>query len=87
MTFDDYSAMVRDYHGIIPSWGENLIYPALGLAGEAGEVAEKIKKLWRNQGQRSGKQISSAEDRTALVKRTWRRAVVRGCDEVRNCRW
>jgi NTP pyrophosphatase (non-canonical NTP hydrolase) len=66
MTFDDYSAMVRvtaDY----PELGENLIYPALGLAGESGEVAEKVKKLWRNLGQRSGKKIS-AEDRTSLVK-------------------
>jgi NTP pyrophosphatase (non-canonical NTP hydrolase) len=66
MTFDDYSAMVRttrDY----PELGRNLIYPALGLAGEAGEVAEKVKKLWRNLGQRAGDQIG-AEDRAALVK-------------------
>jgi NTP pyrophosphatase (non-canonical NTP hydrolase) len=66
MTFDDYSAMVRttrDY----PELGRNLIYPALGLAGEAGEVAEKVKKLWRNLGQRAGDQIG-AEDRSALVK-------------------
>jgi NTP pyrophosphatase (non-canonical NTP hydrolase) len=66
MTFDDYSAMVRETRDY-PELGENLIYPALGLAGEAGEVAEKVKKLWRNLGQRSGKQIS-ADDRASLVK-------------------
>lgn len=28
--------------------GGNVVYPAMGLAGEAGEVCDKIKKHWRN---------------------------------------
>jgi NTP pyrophosphatase (non-canonical NTP hydrolase) len=47
MTPNDYqTAALRT--AIYPDRGNNLIYPALGICGEAGEVAEKVKKLIRD---------------------------------------
>lgn len=48
--FDNYQKESRKT-AVYPFMGEgNLIYPALGLAGEAGETVDKIKKYWRNLG-------------------------------------
>lgn len=47
MTFAEYQQQAAKT-AIYPNQGKNLTYPTLGLAGEAGEVAEKVKKLIRD---------------------------------------
>lgn len=49
MTFNDYQNDSRKT-ALYPNIGNNFVYPTLGLAGEAGEVAEKIKKVIRDKG-------------------------------------
>jgi NTP pyrophosphatase (non-canonical NTP hydrolase) len=49
MTFDEYQKKSRKT-AQYPDAGSNFVYPTLGLAGEAGEVAEKIKKVIRDDG-------------------------------------
>jgi NTP pyrophosphatase (non-canonical NTP hydrolase) len=47
MTFEEYQKKSRET-AMYPEVGNNFIYPTLGLAGESGEVAEKIKKVLRD---------------------------------------
>jgi NTP pyrophosphatase (non-canonical NTP hydrolase) len=47
MNFREYQKKSRQT-AIYPQAGKNYIYPTLGLAGESGEVAEKIKKVIRD---------------------------------------
>jgi NTP pyrophosphatase (non-canonical NTP hydrolase) len=47
LTFSDYQQRTEDT-ARYPNVGHNPIYPTLGLAGEAGEVAEKVKKVLRD---------------------------------------
>ena len=61
MLISDYQELSRRT-ATYPGAGENLVYPTLGLAGEAGEVAEKVKKLLRDDGG-----VMSDERRAALA--------------------
>ena len=47
LTFDKYQKESRKT-AVYPNTGKNFIYPALGLAGETGEVIEKIKRVIRD---------------------------------------
>lgn len=47
MDFSDFQARSRET-AVYPQAGDNLLYPTLGLCGEAGEVAEKVKKMIRD---------------------------------------
>ncbi len=49
MTFNEYQKKSRET-AIYYNKDKNYIYPTLGLVGEAGEIAEKIKKILRDNG-------------------------------------
>ncbi len=47
MDLNDYQTSALKT-AIYPNMGANFAYPALGLVGEAGEVADKLKKVIRD---------------------------------------
>ncbi len=60
MDFSEYQAKASST-ATYPVIGDAVIYPTLGLANEAGEVAGKIKKIFRDKGG-----VLADADRTAL---------------------
>jgi NTP pyrophosphatase (non-canonical NTP hydrolase) len=48
MTFEEYQKESRKTAKYPSILGKDFVYPTLGLAGEAGEVAEKVKKIFRD---------------------------------------
>jgi NTP pyrophosphatase (non-canonical NTP hydrolase) len=57
LNFDDYQDLALST-AVYQSVGENLVYPAMGLAGETGEYVDKVKKNWRNAGSMSSANLS-----------------------------
>jgi len=49
MTFEEYQS-AASHTALYPRRMSNLEYPTLGLAGEAGEVANIVKKIQRDHG-------------------------------------
>ena len=55
MNFEEYQDLSRKT-AIYPNINNNFVYPTLGLSGEAGEVAEKIKKIIRDKNEKIGEE-------------------------------
>ncbi len=47
MNFTEYQKKSQET-AVYPNKGNNYIYPTLGLVGEAGEIANKVKKVDRD---------------------------------------
>ena len=61
MHFYEYTKEVG-ITAVYPNRSNNVVYPTLGLTGEAGEVAEKVKKIIRD---KDG--IMDYEDRKSIA--------------------
>jgi len=66
MTLDEYQEQTCRT-ACYPELGDNILYPALKLAGEAGEFAEKVGKYWRNSGTKDVEKYTD-EQRHALAQ-------------------
>lgn len=49
MNFEEYQKKSKET-AIYPDVGNNIAYPTLGLSGEAGEISNKVKKIFRDDG-------------------------------------
>ena len=64
--FDEYQDRALET-ATYPNVGNNLVYPAMGLAGESGEYCDKVKKMWRNKGVMDVSKLT-IQERIEMVK-------------------
>ena len=62
MEFNEYQEKAWGT-AIYPDRGKNIIYPALWIGGESGEILNKIKKISRDE-----KNILNSEKKAELIK-------------------
>lgn len=70
MNFNQYQAFAiktAQYPAVEGVGTQNLVYPAMGLAGEAGEYLDKVKKNWRNHNSMTAANLTE-EQVTEFVK-------------------
>lgn len=65
MTFNEYQEKAHRTSFDTEIGGDTLLYPVLGLIGEAGELANKIKKIYRD---KNG--VLNESDRSDILKET-----------------
>jgi len=72
MDFNEYQTKSRKTAGY-PPIGHPVIYPTLGLVNEAGEVAGKIKKVFRDKDGQIGEETRQARKTHGHSVGEWRR--------------
>lgn len=72
MNFDDYQAFTlttAKYQDACGTRSERIVYCLMGLVGETGEIAEKMKKVWRKDGPAGLAQMTGDSDFCRLMKK------------------
>lgn len=80
MTLNEYQKISFQTAAYPDHGGGNVLYPVMGLSGETGEVSEKVKKIWRNNGLKGHKEITEYIKANPEVRKALRK-------ECGDCLW